>query len=465
MQETFFDSHCHLMHPRFTGDLEGVLERSRAAGVTQLLFVGTDVETSQQVIHLAETHEGCYASVGIAPHEADKVPLSSVDALADLARHPRVVAIGETGLEYHHAGTSREAQRALLRRHLDLARRVGIPLVFHHREAEADWRGILEEEELPEAGGVMHCFTGGREMLHWALERDLYISYAGMVTFKKAEALREHLLETPLERLLIETDAPYLAPEPHRGKRCEPAMLADTARCIAQLLSLSVEDIARITRHNALRLFGLPDPDPPRLVYPIRDSLYLNITNRCSNRCRFCVRFQQRELKGHQLQLDEEPQLGQVLEAIEAHRLEDYEEIVFCGYGEPTCRMDVLLEVADFLRQRGAAHIRLNTNGQGNLINQCDITEDLAHRIDRVSVSLNAPEAETYQHLCRPHYGSDAWYAVVQFVQACVNAGLDTRVSVVEWPGVDLAACERLAGRLGVPLRRRRLAGCFPPVV
>ncbi|HEQ60049.1 MAG TPA: TatD family deoxyribonuclease, partial [Firmicutes bacterium] len=156
MRETFFDSHCHLMHPRFAGDLDAVMERSRAAGVTQLLFVGTDVESSQQAIHLAETHDGCYASVGIAPHEAGKVPLSSVEALADLARHPKVVAIGETGLEYHHARTSREVQQALLRRHLELARQVGLPLVFHHREADTDWRRILEEEGLPEAGGVMH---------------------------------------------------------------------------------------------------------------------------------------------------------------------------------------------------------------------------------------------------------------------------------------------------------------------
>ncbi len=465
LRETLFDSHCHLMDSRFADDREATLERSRASGVSHLVLVGTDIETSRRAVAWAAAHPDCYATVGIAPHEAGKTALTAAEELPAMAQHPQVVALGEMGLEYHYAVAPREAQQALLRRQLQLARQLDLPVVLHHREADADWQRIVEEEGLPEAGGVMHCFTGERELLRGALEKGLYISYAGMVTFKNAQALRDRVRETPLERLLIETDAPYLAPEPNRGKRCEPGMLVETARVIAETLGLGLEDIARITRHNALILFRLPYPDPPEIAYAIGRSLYLNITNRCSNRCLFCVRFQQRELKGHRLHLDQEPNLAEVFQAIEQHRLEEYEEVVFCGYGEPTCRMEMLLEVADSLRQRGVSRIRLNTNGQGNLINQCDITEDLVGRIDSVSVSLNAADPEAYQNLCRSRYGTDSWHAIVQFIQACLTARLDTRITVVEWPSVNLEACERLARQLGVPLRRRRLGGGFPHVL
>ncbi len=458
MQETFFDSHSHLMHARFAEDLDHVMDRARQAAIHHCIAVGTCPETTRQAIHLARTWEGCHASAGISPHDSARVPPSAYEEIEDLAREPQIVAIGEIGLEYHYDFSPRPVQQDALRRQLRLAHRLEKPVIFHHREAEEDFQRIVDEEGLPEAGGVLHCFTGGEVLLHWALRRGLYISYSGLITFPKNESLRALLRQTPLDRLLIETDAPYLAPEPMRGKRCEPAMLVETARVAASVKELSVDDIARITRRNALRLFGLPCPLQGRIAYPIRRSLYLNITNQCPNHCEFCIRFQDRDLKGHSLHLEREPTLDEIIEAIGEYRLQDYEEAVFCGFGEPTCRMEAVIEVAEYLKRRGM-RVRLDTNGLGNLINQSDIVPDLPGRIDCVSVSLNTPDPETYQQLCRSSFGSEAWHAVTLFIQKCLAAGLDTRASVVEIPGLDIEKCKELARKLGVPLRRRVYIG------
>jgi len=454
MSEAFFDSHCHLMDPGFSGDLEAILDRSRNAGVERLLLIGTDVNTSQRAAHLAREHDNLYASVGIAPHEAANAQPGDLEQIRALARQPEVVALGEIGLEYHHDVAPKPLQHRFLRDQLQLSHELDLPVIFHHRNAESDFRLIVESEGVPRAGGVMHCFTADSDMLRWAVGRRLFISFAGMITFKSAETLRQRLRETPLDRLLLETDAPYLAPEPYRGKRCEPSMLIETARTAAELKGLSVDDIARITRHNALRLFRLPDLNPARIVYPIGRSLYLNITNQCPNHCEFCIRFQGRELKGHRLALDHEPPLPEVMDALRAWPLELYDEIVFCGFGEPTCRMDVLLEVAEYLQLR-QQRVRLNTNGLGNLINCCDIVPDLVGKVDAVSVSLNTPNAEQYQKLCHSEFGEEAWHAMTLFVQKCKAENLETRVTVLDLPEVDVEACQHLADKMGVPLRRR----------
>ena len=454
MREKLFDSHCHLIDSRFSEDREVVIQQSYDAGVAQMLIIGTDVETSRQAIELANRYEECYAAVGISPHNSAKASKTALEQIEQLAQDPKVVAIGETGLEYHYQVAPHAVQQECLRSHLRLAHRLHLPVIFHHREADEDFKRIIEEEELPESGGVMHCFTGDENLLEWALDKGLFISYAGMMTFRNNTLLRSLLQKTHYSRLLLETDAPYLAPEPFRGNRCEPSMLIETARVAATTLRISMDDIARITRRNTQKLFGLPCPDQPVIAYPIRRSLYLNITNKCSNRCVFCLRYQDRELKGHQLHLDHEPTLQEILDALHQYPLNDYEEVVFCGYGEPTCRMEVLLEIADYLKSQDVK-VRLNTNGQGNLINQSDIVPDFKNRIDQVSISLNASDPDQYQKICRSKFGINAWHAVILFIQKCKAAGIDTQVSLVELPEVDIEACEQLARDLGVPLRHR----------
>jgi len=249
------DSHCHLMDRRFKSDLEEVLERSRKAGVREWLVIGTDVQTSREAIELAKSIEGCRAAVGIAPHEAAKTGENDLAEIESLAQKPEVVALGEIGLEYHYDVAPKEVQRELMADQLQLAQRLHLPVIFHHRKAEEDFKKTVECAGLPKEGGVMHCFTAGEAMHRWALELGLSISFTGIITFKNSEDLRKIFKATPLDKILIETDAPYLAPVPHRGKRCEPAMLADSAKFMAEQLGLSFEEFARQTVENTRDLF------------------------------------------------------------------------------------------------------------------------------------------------------------------------------------------------------------------
>lgn len=456
MNETYFDSHCHLADKRFATDRDAVIQRAWQADVKQMLVVGTDVEQSKRAIRLASDHDGCYAAIGFSPHDASKATGSNLELLERLADDRSVVAIGETGLDYHYEFSPRDKQVGAMRDLLGLAKKRNLPVIFHLREAERDFLETINKSGLPSRGAVMHCFTSGEEMHRIAIDIGMYISFSGIATFRKSKDLRELIGKTPLEKLLIETDSPYLAPEPLRGKRCEPAMLVETARVCAEVLGLTVEDVARITRRNTLRLLDIPDQQPAALAYPIRHSLYLNITNECSNHCCFCVRQKKDSVKGHHLVLEREPSLAEMVVAIERYPLDDFGEVVFCGFGEPTMRMNLILELADYLKALGK-RVRLNTNGQGNLINRTNIVPDLVGRIDAVSVSLIAADPETYQKVCRSDFGQDAWYGVVQFVQMCRAAEIATEVSTVNLPAIDLESCRRLASDLGAAFRVRNL--------
>jgi TatD DNase family protein len=250
----YVDSHCHLDLPELLGDLDGVLARMREARVTHALCISINLERYAQVLALAEREPNLYASVGVHPDQQDAAPVSA-DQLVALAEHPRVVAIGETGLDYHWCKGDTGWQRQRFREHIRAARRCGKPLVVHMREADADTIEILREERASEVRGVMHCFTGTLEVARAAMALGFLISFSGIVTFRNARALKEVARAVPLERLLIETDAPYLAPEPHRGRRNEPAFVAHVAAEIARLKGIEVETVARATRDNFFSLF------------------------------------------------------------------------------------------------------------------------------------------------------------------------------------------------------------------
>jgi TatD DNase family protein len=257
------DSHCHLDDPRFDADRDAVLERALASGVTRILAVGTgdgppDLEAG---IRLAERYPFILASVGVHPHDAAKATPETFDRLAELARHPKVVAIGEIGLDYHYNFAPPERQREVFAEQLRLAAAAAKPVIIHTREAWEDTMALLEQHSRPGApGGIMHCFSGGPEEARRALALGFHLSFAGVVTFPKAERVRAAARLTPLDRLLIETDAPYLAPVPYRGKRNEPAFVAETARRLAELRGEPLELVARATTRNFERLC-LPAPD------------------------------------------------------------------------------------------------------------------------------------------------------------------------------------------------------------
>jgi TatD DNase family protein len=257
----FIDSHCHLNYPGLVEDQDGVLARARAAGVSTMLNISTRESEWDAVVATATRAPGVWASVGIHPHEADAHPHVDTDRLVQAAADPRVVGIGETGLDYHYDHSDRERQRANFRIHIAAARMTGLPLIVHTRDAEADTAAILAEEMGKGAyTGVIHCFTASADFGRKALDLGFYISISGIVTFRNAKALQATATTLPLERLLIETDSPFLAPVPHRGKPCEPAFVADTARFLSTLRGANVEDLAEATARNFFTLFGKAAP-------------------------------------------------------------------------------------------------------------------------------------------------------------------------------------------------------------
>lgn len=253
----FTDSHCHLNYKGLVEEQQAVLERARAAGVGTMLNISTRRSEWDEVIGLAEREGDVWASVGIHPHEADSHPDVQTATLVERADHPRVVGIGESGLDYYYDHSDRDRQRDSFRAHIAAARDTGLPIIVHTRDAEADTYAILSEEMGKGAyRGVIHCFTASQDFADKALELGLFISISGIVTFKNARDLQDSARKVPADRLLIETDAPFLAPVPHRGRPCEPAFVADTARFLAALRDEPVEALAERTSENFRRLFS-----------------------------------------------------------------------------------------------------------------------------------------------------------------------------------------------------------------
>lgn len=251
------DSHCHLNYKGLIEDQQNVLERARARGVDLMLNIATRESEWDDVLGTAVREADVWATVGIHPHEADEHPHVDTAKLVERAAHPRVVGIGETGLDYYYDHSDRERQQKSFRSHIAACRETGLPLIVHTREAEEDTLAIMRDEMGKGAySGVIHCFTASGAFADAAMDLGFYISISGIVTFKSAKDLQETAARLPLDRLLVETDSPFLAPVPHRGKSCEPAFVADTARFLADLRGESIEHLAEATSANFLRLFA-----------------------------------------------------------------------------------------------------------------------------------------------------------------------------------------------------------------
>jgi len=248
------DSHCHLDFADFAAERDAVIDRAADAGIEAMVTIATRLDAFPAVRAIAEAHPAVWCSVGAHPHEAADHVAVTGEALAALSRHPRVVGIGETGLDFHYELSPRADQERVFRAHIAAARATGLPLIVHAREADAEIARILGEERPPP--GVLHCFSSGRALAEAALDLGFYISISGIVTFKNADGLRDIVADLPLDRLLVETDAPYLAPVPHRGRRNEPAFVAATAAAVARLKGIDLADLAAATTANFYRLFG-----------------------------------------------------------------------------------------------------------------------------------------------------------------------------------------------------------------
>lgn len=451
----YVDSHFHPDLEGLRQDVGGVLDRGRQAGVCAFVAVAAGIGSWENTVRLAREHDDLYATVGCHPHDVKDLDEAGFARIAELARAAEVVAVGETGLDYFYKLSPREQQIAWFERHLELAREVGKPAVVHARDSLDDLVAIAAKAAAQGVRGVVHCYTGDAATARRLMELGWLVSFTGILTFRNADELRATARALPIDRLMIETDAPYLAPVPYRGKGPnEPAYVVRVAETLAELFGLTVADVARITTENARRFFGLDLETHFEIAYRIRDSLYLNITNRCTIACVFCGKFKDFTVKGHDLRLrGGEPSVERIVAAIGDPS--GIDEIVFCGYGEPTLRLDVIREVGAHVHRMGK-RVRLNTDGLGNLIHGRDIVPELVGVVDTLSVSLNAQDAPTYARICPSKHGEAAYPKLLEFLRSAKAHGLDVQASVVApLDGVDVEACRRIADAIGVRLRVR----------
>ncbi len=450
----FIDTHAHLDFPEIFPQLDAALSNARLAQVHAIITVGIDADTNLKAVSIAEAHEEVFASVGWHPHDADKAGSDLEDHLREFSRKPKVLALGEAGLDYYRDRSDRAKQREVFARVVRLARELNRPLIVHCREAFDDVLDILKREGQGDVRGVFHCFSGDQKRLDEVLDLDFLVSFTGNITYKNSR-LVPVLEAAPVERLMLETDCPFMTPEPHRGKRNEPAHIPLIAAKIAEVKKLSVEDVGRITNFNANKLFGIGETPERKIVYPIRNSLYIALTSRCTNNCRFCPRSVQPVVKGHYIGMtpDQEPSFEEVVDAI-GDPLK-YDEVVFCGFGEPTIRFDLLLQVARGLKQKGVKAVRLDTNGQGDLINGRDIVPEMVGLIDTVSISLNEHRADLYQALVKSDFGEASFRSVLEFARKCVRLLPEVTLTVVSYPGVHIEASRAIADAIGSKFRVR----------
>jgi len=448
------DSHAHLEMKDFDKDRERVIARAQEAGVKYIITVATNIPDTLKALEIAQKNAGVFVALGIHPHEAKEIKEEDFTELRRLAREEKVVAFGEIGLDFYRQHSPREIQLRRFRELVRLGQEISLPIIIHAREAHEETIRILREEANGQWRGVFHCFSGDLAMAQQVIQMGFFISIPGTVTFKKSWQQQEVVQKVPLERILLETDAPFLAPEPYRGKRNEPAYVRYTAEKIAQLKGLSFADVARITSLNARLLFGVGEDIPKgKIAYPIRNSLYLNLTNRCSNRCTFCAKNKSFIVKGHDLQLEREPDAQELIAAVGDPQ--KYQEIVFCGFGEPLLRLDTVKIVAAELKKRGA-RIRIDTDGQANLVYGRNILPELKGLVDAISISLNAESAEKYHRLCRSPFGEEGYRGILEFIRQAKKVIPEVIATVIDMPGVDVPACRRIVEEeLGVKFKVR----------
>jgi len=451
------DTHAHLHFPQFDADREEVLKRCEEK-LDAVITVGCDLEDSLKAIRVAEGSKNVYATVGIHPHEAKRYSERDYEELVRIAKSSsKVVALGEMGLDFYRNISPKEKQYEVFKMQLEAAKELGLPVVIHTRNAAKEMAEFLKKE-ADGVRGVIHCFSGEKELLTAALDAGFFISYAGPLTYPKNSHLRETLKYVPSSRLLVETDSPYLSPQPVRGKRNEPIFVAHTAKTVADELSLSFSDVDRITTVNAKRLFGIPltkEESRERLVYSVADRLYVNLTTRCPCSCRFCFRGSEDFILGYNLALSREPTPHEYMYRIKNPLL--YREIVFCGYGEPFVRFNELKEIASWIKRFSReTEVRVDTCGLLYPIvgRGREALKELKGIVDSFSVSVNAPDKETYEKIVRPEF-PNSWDALLSFIKDAKEEGFKVQITAVEYPGFKRKEFEKFAKSLGVPFRIR----------
>ena len=445
-----FDTHCHLHFPEFSDDLDQVLDRALKAGIRGILVPSVDLPSSRASSGIAG-ERGLWSAAGLHPNHLEEASEDSFHGIRRLCLLPQAAAVGETGLDHYRDRFPRKLQLHWFQRQIGLAEALGLPLVVHSRGAEEEVLDVLPGN--PSFPVILHSWNGGLETTGKALSRGFYMGFTGAVTYRRS-ASAGVFDAVPRELVLPETDAPFLPPEPFRGRRNEPAHTGVVARWIALRWGVPVAEACSVLWENSLRAFRLhPENRRTHLVYPLEDRLYVNLTGLCDSDCAFCVRKRQDGIGGYFLRHPEEPSRESLLAALKAAEPREYAEVVFCGYGEPTMRPDLLAEAADMASAAGAA-TRLNTNGLCLDRLSPEETGNLLRRFTRVSVSLNASGAAEYRRIC-PGGCDDGWEKLMSFIRLVGKLGISGRLTAVAGSGADIPKVRALASRLEMPFTLR----------
>lgn len=396
----FIDTHAHLFFENYKEDVDAVITHAKENGVKYIIIPATDIITAREAILLAEKYEQIYATVGIHPHDTKDWNDSLITQIEELARHPKVVAIGEIGLDYYYDFSPQDQQIKAFKSQLELAIKLDLPVVIHNRDSDEDMMDIIQSYCGIGLKAQLHCFNGSLDDAMEYMKMNHFISYTGNITYKKNDGLREILKHTDLNHLMLETDSPFMTPVPYRGKRNEPSYVKFVAQQVADVHKISIEDVGRITSLNTFRFFGIGTPPKTSFTYLLGNSLYINVTNRCNADCTFCRRKDDPFLRGYNLGMKKSDEPTAEVYIKEIGDPKKFDEIVFCGYGEPTIRWDVVKEVAKYVKANGGK-TRINTNGHGNIINKKDITPEFKDVIDVISISFNSYDPKQYAELMR----------------------------------------------------------------
>ncbi len=426
------------------------MDSARRSGVNRFMIPGITLDTSRLAEAMADVRSGIFAAAGIHPGHCGEGWAEEMGKLTGMLVSPGVVAVGETGMDLYRDRSAEKRQRECFAEHVRMAGAFGLTLVVHSRSAEAEVLEVLGGE--PSVPVIMHCYTGPSEHALRAAERGFYIGFTGPITYRANGRLRELAAALPRDRILIETDSPFLSPEPVRGRRNEPAYLVHVAETLSEVLEQDLDETARILMRNSMRAFQLEDPRRTDLIYELYGNLYLNITGLCSNHCRFCIRDRTDGLGGYYLRHHHEPDPDRLRALVGFLPPGSGRELVFCGYGEPTMRHLLLEELARSAAGKGY-RVRLNTNG--TCLQRLSRRETLRmlEPFHTVSVSLNASSMEEYDRICRPS-GRGAWDSLMEFLELA-GGRVGIRATAVRYPGVDMDAVGKLAEELDLPFRVR----------
>lgn len=447
------DTHCHLFFDELYSHIDEVVDNAKQNGVDYLICPATNLETAKQSISIAEKFENVYAAVGIHPHDTSDFNDATLIEVEKLLQHPKVVAIGEIGLDYYYDYSPKVSQQFAFREQLKLAKDHDLPVIIHNRDSSVDLIKIFESEIDGKLTAQFHCFNGDLEMARRVVELRSFISFTGNITYPKNEELRNIVKRIELENLLLETDSPFMAPVPFRGKRNSPANLKYIAQQIAEIHELRVEDVIQSTDYNAFKVFGIGAKPEVAFTYQIGDALYINITNRCNADCSFCDRKGDAIVNGYNLKMPKDTEPPAEVYFNEIGDPKRFSEIVFCGFGEPTIRLDIVKHVSKYVKDRGGK-TRLNTDGHGNVINKRNIIPELVGLIDSVSISLNSFEPKQYSKLMGIE--ESMFYEMINFTKEAKKYIPDIVMTIVGLNEVDEEKARKFVeNEIGVKFKSR----------